>query len=128
MGKLAVSHRDLDVFKWAVQGAVIMSRLAAKLPQHEFRMADQMRRCGRSPVATVCEAWQKRRYPAQWISKLSDAQAESAEAQGWIEIALSEGFISQSDYDAAFKHFESQIAQLVAMTLGWKRWVLARKI
>jgi len=34
------------------------------------------------------EAWRKRRYEASFLSKLSDAEAEAAETQVWLELAV----------------------------------------
>ena len=33
------------------------------------------------------EAWRKRRYPAAFVAKLSDAESEAAETQTWVEFA-----------------------------------------
>jgi four helix bundle protein len=34
------------------------------------------------------EAWHKRRYEAHFVSKLTDADAEQAETQHWLDTAL----------------------------------------
>jgi predicted nucleic acid-binding protein len=36
----------------------------------------------------LAEAWQKRRYEAHFVSKLSDSDAEQAETQHWLDTAL----------------------------------------
>ncbi|MGQ0813338.1 MAG: four helix bundle protein [Gemmatimonadota bacterium] len=123
MGKLARSHRDLDVYQWALKGAAIASAVARRLPAFELKMADQIRRCGRSPAVTIAEAWRKRRYRNQWISKLSDAESEAAEAQAWLEIAKNEGYISEEEFEQYYAHFESQVSQLVTMAVHPDRWV-----
>ena len=41
-----------------------------------FALTDQIRRASRSIGANIAEAWQKRRYVAHFISKLTDADCE----------------------------------------------------
>ena len=50
-----------------------------------YSLTDQIRRSSRSIGANLAEAWQKRRYEANFISKLSDADAELSETQHWID-------------------------------------------
>jgi four helix bundle protein len=47
----------------------------------------------------VAEAWQKRRYPAHFVSKLSDADGEQAETEHWISTASACGYISYSEHE-----------------------------
>lgn len=49
---------------------------------------DQIRRSSRSIGANLAEAWQKRRYEAHLVSKLTDADAEQGETQHWLDTAL----------------------------------------
>ena len=55
--------------------------------EEKYSLTDQIRRSSRSVPANISEAWRKRRYPAAFISKLSDADGESAETQTHIETA-----------------------------------------
>jgi four helix bundle protein len=48
-------------------------------------LTDQVRRASRSIRANVAEAWQKRRYVAHFVSKLTDADSEQAETQHWLD-------------------------------------------
>src|SRR5688572_32024623 len=65
-------------------------------PRHEvYALTDQVRRSSRSVCANLAEAWRKRRYEAAFISKLSDAEAEAAETQVWIEFAVECGYLSR---------------------------------
>jgi len=41
-------------------------------------------------------AWRKRRYPASFVSKLSDADTEAAETQVWLDFALRCADLSKS--------------------------------
>jgi len=40
------------------------------------------------------EAWQKRRYVAHFVSKLSDADGEQAETQHWVDTCFAWEYIS----------------------------------
>ena len=42
--------------------------------EEKYSMVDQMRRSSRSVCSNIAEAWRKRRYPAQFVSKLSDSE------------------------------------------------------
>lgn len=76
------SHRELQVYQKAFAAAMGLYRVSKGFPKHEtFALADQLRRSSRSVCANLAEAWRKRRYPAHFVSKISDAEAEAAETQ-----------------------------------------------
>ena len=62
-------------------------------------MTDQIRRSSRSIGANIAEAWQKRRYPALFVNKLSDSDGEQAETQHWLDTAKSCGYLEHESYD-----------------------------
>jgi len=89
MAKLAKSFRDPDVYQNALRLAVEVHEFCKKLPAEErYALADQMRRASRSTCSNISEAWRKRRYKASFVAKLSDAEAEAAEMQCWLDVAL----------------------------------------
>jgi len=57
-------------------------------------LIDQVRRSSRSIGANLSEAWAKRRYPAHFLSKLTDADGELSETRHWIVTALACGYLS----------------------------------
>lgn len=76
------SHRELQVYQKAFAAAMDLYRVSKGFPKHEtFALTDQLRRSSRSVCANLAEAWRKRRYPAHFVSKISDAEAEAAETQ-----------------------------------------------
>jgi four helix bundle protein len=121
------SHRELEVYQAALRGALAVSRLVRRLPKHELKLGDQALRSARSPGSSISEAWRKRRYAPQWISKLSDAESESAETQWWLEIFLNEGYCTQAEFDEAFDIFEKLISQLVLMATHTNKWITPAK-
>jgi hypothetical protein len=80
------SYKDLRVYQAAIDAAMRIFEITKRFPLEErFSMVDQMRRASRSVCANIGEAWRKRRYPAHFISKLSDSEGEAEEKPefGW---------------------------------------------
>jgi len=77
---LAQDYTDLKVYQLAIEAAMQIYELSKKWPVEEkYSLTDQIRRSSRSVCANLAEAWRKRRYPAHFVSKLSDADTEAAE-------------------------------------------------
>ena len=92
--KLIRTHRDLDVYQMAFDAAMRIFRESKSFPKEErYSLTDQIRRSSRSVCANLAEAWRKRRYEASFLSKLSDAEAEAAETQVWLEFAVQCGYL-----------------------------------
>lgn len=84
------SFQDLIVCQRAFELQQEVFDVSKKFPREEmFSLTDQVRRSSRSVGANTCEAWQKCRYKVNFISKLSDSNAEQAETEHWINIAMS---------------------------------------
>jgi four helix bundle protein len=85
MAKRIDSFKDLDVYNIAFRVQQEIFELTNQFPKEEtFSLTNQIRRSSRSIGANISEAWQKRRYPAHFVSKLSDADGEQAETQHWL--------------------------------------------
>ena len=62
--------------------------VSKRFPREEtYSLVDQIRRASRSIGAHIAEAWGKRRYPKNFISKLTDADSEQLETQHRIATA-----------------------------------------
>jgi four helix bundle protein len=119
----AESFRDLEVYQNALQLAVEIHEFCKDLPPVErYVLADQMRRASRSVCANISEAWRKRRYKAAFVSKLSDSEAEAAEMQCWLDVALKLKYVEQSAYVEFNKRYEHVMAQLVRMISDAGKW------
>ena len=80
---------DLEIYQMALIVQREVFRLTQGFPKDErYSLTDQMRRSSRSVGANIAEAWHKRRYPAHFASKLTDADAESAETRHWLQTGL----------------------------------------
>jgi len=81
--------RELQAYQLATGAAMQLFEVSRSFPREErYSLTDQVRRSSRSVCANMAEAWRKRRYPNAFVNKLSDAEAEAAETQMWIEFAL----------------------------------------
>jgi four helix bundle protein len=120
------SARDLEVYNTALAAALSLSRIGRRFPADERGLREQVRRVGRSPGASIAEAFRKRNYPDFWRNKLTDAQSEASEAQWWLDIALAEGYCTKEEYEECNNLFEKLIAQLSKMIGGAKSWIVPR--
>ncbi|MEY4569564.1 MAG: hypothetical protein RLZZ398_1003 [Verrucomicrobiota bacterium] len=74
------SVRELDVYQSAFSLQQEIFAISKSFPREEiYSLTDQIRRSSRSIGANLSEAWAKRRYPAHFLSKLTDADGELQE-------------------------------------------------
>ncbi len=91
-----MEFKDLLAFKKGFQLAMKIFEASKSFPSEEkYSLIDQIRRSSRFTCANIGEGYRKRRYPAHFISKLSDADMENTETQVWIEFSFSCGYISE---------------------------------
>lgn len=94
-GQPVNSFREMRIYReaFAVQQEVFT--LTRQWPAGErFALTDQIRRSSRAVGANLAEAWAKRRYPAHFVGKLSDADAELQETLHWMLTAETCGYLS----------------------------------
>ena len=96
MSERIESFRDLRVYARALELQREIFEVSKTFPKQEtYALTDQIRRSARSIGANIAEAWQKRRYPLQFVSKLSDSDGEQAETQHWIQTAFDCEYLSE---------------------------------
>ena len=89
------SFQDLNVYKKAFELQQAVFEISKGFPTEEkYSLTDQIRRSSRSVGANIAESWQKRRYIAHFVSKLTDSDGENTETEHWIETAFACGYIS----------------------------------
>ncbi len=84
--------------------------------EEKFSLTDQIRRSSRAVKSMIAEAWGHRRYPASFVSKLTDAIGEANETQSWLDDALDCGYITTSqhqDCDAAWQSIGGMINNMI---------------
>lgn len=93
-------YRDLAGYQKAFTLAMDIFTLAKKFPPEEkYSLTDQLRRSSRSVCANIAEAYKRRRYKNYFVYRLSDAQAENAETQVWLEFALACDYLVKHEYE-----------------------------
>jgi four helix bundle protein len=123
------SHRELRVYQSAMDAAVRTLELADCFPAEEkYGWRAQVRRCAPSVCANIAEAFRKRRYKLHFVSKLTDAEAEAAETQVWMELACKRCYISKDEFEEVFERYEKVLAQLVLFEENTKRWGVRTKL
>jgi four helix bundle protein len=116
-------HFDLDVYKRAFAVAMRIFELTKTFPKEErYSLTDQIRRSSRSVCANIAEAWRKRRYPANWVSKLGDSEAEAAETQTWIQFAIECGYLKRETGNEPHNEYDAVIGMLVNMIRRPENW------
>ena len=101
MAEKIESFRDLVVYQKSFELQQEIFALSKKFPKEElFSLTDQIRRSSRSIGSNICEAWQKRRYIAHFVSKLTDADGEQAETQHWLDTALACEYIQPESHNS----------------------------
>jgi four helix bundle protein len=119
------SFRELEVWKKAMDLAMEIFEITKKFPTEEkYALTDQIRRSSRSVPANIAEAWRKRRYPAAFVSKLNDAEGESAETQTHLEIAKRCGYVDSESASRLDNSYEETMAMLVSMVSHSDQWAI----
>ncbi|MEL6383267.1 MAG: four helix bundle protein [Cyanobacteria bacterium J06626_18] len=83
------THGELLVYRLAMTAAMQVYELSLEFPDAERTLlTEQILKSSRSVCANFAEAWQKRRYRGAFVAKLNEVEAEAAETQTWLEIAM----------------------------------------
>jgi len=91
--------KDLIVYQKAFALAMEIFEITKKFPKEEtYSLIDQIRRSSRSVCACLAEAYRKRKYPAHFVSKLTDADMENSETGVWIDFSYSCIYITQQEH------------------------------
>jgi four helix bundle protein len=123
--QLVKRHSDLDVYKRAYSAAMQIFELTKRFPKEErYSLTDQIRRSTRSVCSNIGEAWRKRRYPAAFVSKLSDSEGEAGETQVWIEFAVGCGYLPKDTGRKLYREYDVILGMLVRMITNSDKWAL----
>ena len=90
--------KDMTVYKKAFEMARLVFTLSKRFPMEEkYSLTDQVRRSSRSVTAQYAEGYRKKKYPAHFVSKMTDADGENAETQVWLDHAVACEYVSEAD-------------------------------
>jgi four helix bundle protein len=119
------THRDLEVYQIAFELAQQVFLESKSFPKEErYSLTDQIRRSSRSICANLAEAWRKRRYEASFLNKLSDAEAEAAETQVWLEFAVQCGYLKSEVGQKLSASYDNVLGKLVRLINDPQPWLL----
>lgn len=119
------TYKELRVYKAAMDAAMQIFDLTKKFPADErYSLTDQIRRASRSVCANIGEAWRRRRYPAHFVSKLSDSETEAEETRVWLEFSWKCGYISPEQAQQLDTRYDHIIGQLVRMIQKPEQWAV----
>jgi four helix bundle protein len=123
--KLVRTHQDLEVYQMAFKVAMQIFDESKSFPIEErYSLTDQVRRSSRSVCANLAEGWRKRRYEASFLSKLSDAEAEAAESQVWLEFASQCGYLKEETVRELSIALDTIIGKIVILINNPQQWLL----
>lgn len=90
------NFKETTVYKKAFSLAMEVFEISKTFPQEEkYSLTDQIRRSSRSVCTNLGEAYRKRQYPAHFVSKISDCDAENSETGVWLDFAYTCKYITQ---------------------------------
>lgn len=113
------------MYQNAFEAAMMVFEITKTFPPEEkYSMVDQMRRSSRSVCTNIAEAWRKRKYPAHFVSKLSDSAGEADETRVWLELALHCKYIEKPIFDDLDARYDLIIGQLVKMMSEPEKWTI----
>ncbi len=83
------NFKESTVYKKAFSLAMEIFKISKSFPKEEkYSLTDQIRRSSRSVCANLAEANRKKIYPKNFISKLTDCDAENSETSVWLDFAF----------------------------------------
>lgn len=110
------TFRDLIAYKKSFALSMEIFFLSKSFPKEEtYSLIDQIRRSSRSTFASIAEAYQKRRYPSHFVSKLTDADMENAETRAWLDASLACGYITAEKFAELDQQADEVLRLLIYM-------------
>lgn len=75
---------------------MMIFEISKEFPKEEkYSLTDQIRRSSISVTVTLTEAYRKRVYPKNFLSKLTDTEAENSETQVWLDFSFACGYLNE---------------------------------
>jgi four helix bundle protein len=85
----ALSVKQTKVYQKVFALAMAIYEISKPFPAEEkYSLTDQIRRSSCSVCTNLAEAYRKKKYPAHFISKLTDSGMENSETGVWLGFAL----------------------------------------
>ncbi len=101
------NFKETTLYKKAFIQAMEIFEVTKSFPKEEkYSLIDQVRRSSRSVCANLAEVYRKRQYPAHFVSKFSDCDAENSETRVWIDFALACKYIDDNSHKTLIERNE----------------------
>ncbi len=114
---------DLEVYRLAFSIQQRLFEISKSFPREEtYALTDQMRRAARAVGANLAEAWAKRRYPAHFRSKLTDADGEKCETMHWVRTALNCRYVDEATAESIATEYAAVGRKLGSMIRDAESW------
>jgi len=114
---MTTGFRNLIAYKKAFDLAMdVFDTIKSFPPEEKFGLVSQIRNSSRSVCSNIGEGYRKRRYPAHFISKISDADMENTETQVWLDFSLECKYIDEKKYKS-FNERSEEIGRLLNDTI-----------
>lgn len=111
------SFRHLRVYHTSLEEAQKIFVLTQTFPKEEkYSLTDQIRQASRAVGALIAEAWGRRKYPAAFRNKISEAMGEANETQPWLDHALQCKYLDENQH-AEFNAAWAKIGGMLYRTL-----------
>jgi four helix bundle protein len=105
--------QNWKVFELAFSQQKLVFELTKSFPKEElYSLTSQIRRSSRSVYSALAEAYRKTMYQPHLLLKLSDADSENSETSGWMDIAVSCGYLKEEEL-AEIRQLNLQIGKLL---------------
>jgi four helix bundle protein len=119
------SAKELMVYAKAYQLSMEIFHVSERFPAEErYALTGQIRRSSRSVCMNLREAWAKRRYPAHFVSKLTDCDGENSETDTSLDFAKDCGYITLEEHVALVAQSSETGKMLGSMILAPEPFLL----
>lgn len=117
-------HQELRIYQLAFENAMQIFELVRLFPDEEKPLlTSQLIRASRSVCANIAEGWLKRRYKGSFVAKLTDAAAEAAEMQTWLEFAVVCGYLDSELGQELHGRYNEILAGIMRLVDNADAWV-----
>lgn len=121
---MVASVRELRVYRAAFDAQMRIYALVREWPRWErFLLTSQVLRSSRGVCVNLAEAWRKRRYPAAFVAKITDAEGEAEETRVHLETAVACGYLDPATakgLDDAYDAILAGLARISERPLDWR--------
>lgn len=117
-------HQELRIYQLAFENAMQVFELVRLFPEEEKSLlTSQLIRASRSVCANIAEGWLKRRYKGSFVAKLTDAAAEAAEMQTWLEFSVLCGYLDSELGQELHGRYNEILAGITRLVDNADAWV-----